>query len=175
MHKQLTHGHSPKHPSTLTQSVGLLAWLAFSFVAAGVGAIASRDAPTFYAMLDKPDWAPPASAFGPVWSVLYVLMGVAAWLVWRERHRRDGWSSALALFITQLAANALWSWLFFDWHDGGAAFVEIIILGMLIVLTTAMFWRIRPLAGALMLPYLAWVGFASVLTCAVWQRNPGLL
>lgn len=128
-------------------------------------------------MLDRPDWAPPASVFGPVWSVLYLLMGVAAWLVWRERdrHASSGWSSALALFIAQLVANALWSWLFFGWHDGATAFGEIMILAALIVLTVAAFWRIRPLAGMLLLPYLAWVGFASVLTCAVWQRNPGLL
>ena len=163
--------------STLSQGVGLVGWLALSFFAAALGAVASMDAPSFYAMLDRPDWAPPASVFGPVWSVLYVLMGVAAWLVWRERGEKSahGWSSALALFIVQLVANALWSWLFFAWHDGGTAFGEILILAVLIVLTVASFWRIKPLAGVLLLPYLAWVGFASVLTCAMWQRNPGLL
>jgi tryptophan-rich sensory protein len=161
--------------STLSQGVGLAGWLTLSFFAAALGALATIDAPAFYAMLDRPDWAPPASVFGPVWSVLYVMMGVSAWLVWRERRRHNGWSSALALFIAQLVANTLWSWLFFAWHDGGTAFGEIIVLAVLIVLTVAAFWRVRPLAGMLLLPYLAWVGFASVLTCAVWQRNPGLL
>lgn len=152
----------------------LAAWLALTFVAAALGAWASRGAPEFYQQLVKPDWAPPAGVFGPVWSVLYVLMGIAAWLVWKLR----GWSTAprtLGLYVVQLAANALWSWLFFGWHLGAAAFVEVLVLWLLVLATTVCFWRARPLAGALLLPYLAWVSFASALTYAVWQRNPQLL
>ncbi|MCE4557224.1 TspO/MBR family protein [Roseateles cellulosilyticus] len=160
--------------STPSRVLGLVAWLAICFVAAAVGSIASLDAPAFYAELAKPAWAPPAAVFGPVWSVLYTLMAVAAWLVWRERpsQRVDG---ALGLFLVQLAANALWSWLFFGWRLGAFAFAEVLLLLGLVAATVGAFWRLRRAAGLLLLPYLAWVSFASVLTWAVWQRNPALL
>jgi len=152
----------------------LAAWLLVTFVAAALGAWASRGAPEFYAQLVKPDWAPPAGVFGPVWTLLYLLMGIAAWMVWRLR----GFSTAprtLTLYLAQLAANALWSWLFFGWHLGAAAFYEVIVLWLLVVATVVTFWRARRVAGVLLLPYLAWVTFASALTFAVWQRNPALL
>ncbi len=156
------------------QVLGLLGWLGVSFTSALIGAIASAKAGVFYQQLARPQWAPPAWLFGPVWSVLYLLMGIAAWLVWRESgFRRAG--LALSLFLFQLVANALWTWLFFHWHHGALALAEILILWGLILGTAILFWRIRPLAGALLLPYLAWVTFASVLTYSVWQRNPQLL
>lgn len=160
--------------STRIQIIGLIGWLAITFVAAAAGAIASMDAAAFYGQLVKPDWAPPPSVFGPVWSALYLLMGIAAWLVWRERpsHSVDG---ALGLYIVQLVANALWSWLFFGWHQGALAFADVLLMLALVAITMAAFWRIRRLAGLLLLPYLAWVCFASALTWAVWQRNPNLL
>ncbi|MES2356306.1 MAG: TspO/MBR family protein, partial [Pseudomonadota bacterium] len=160
--------------STLSQIFGLVGWLAVVFVAAAIGAVASVEASTFYAQLVRPFWAPPAWAFGPVWSVLYLLMGVAAWLVWREQgasHR----VAALVLFIAQLCANSTWSWLFFAWRNGAAAFAEVLLLLALIIATLAVFWRIRRLAGVLMLPYLAWVCLASALTWSVWQSNPKVL
>jgi tryptophan-rich sensory protein len=160
--------------STPAQAVGLLAWLAVAFTAAGVGAIASVDAGAFYAQLAKPAWAPPGSVFGPVWSVLYLLMGIAAWLVWREQGAK-GSAAALALFLIQLTANALWSWLFFAWRNGAAAFAGVLILLILVAATVAAFRRIHRWASLLLLPYLAWVGFASALTWAVWQGNPTLL
>jgi tryptophan-rich sensory protein len=156
------------------QAAGLVGWLGVAFIAAAVGAAASIDAGTFYAQLVRPRWAPPAAAFGPVWSVLYTLMGVAAWGVWRERaghHRR----TALALFITQLGANALWSWLFFAWRLGAFAFVDVLVLLVLIAVTIAAFWRVSRWAAVLMLPYLAWVCLASALTWSVWRHNPQLL
>ena len=153
------------------QLLGLAAWLAVAFVAGGIGAIASIDAAAFYAGLVRPGWAPPASVFGPVWSVLYALMGIAAWLVWREKGDRST-APALILFVTQLGANTLWSWLFFAWHLGGPAFAEVLILLVLIAATLAAFWRVRKLAGLLLAPYLAWVAFASALTWSVWQANP---
>jgi benzodiazapine receptor len=158
----------------LAQASGLIAWLGVTFLAAAIGAVASVDAGAFYAQLVRPAWAPPASAFGPVWSVLYLLMGIAAWLAWRERGAA-GLRPALALFIVQLCANALWSWLFFAWRKGAFAFVEVLFLLALIVATTGAFWRIRRLAGVLMLPYLAWVCLACALTWAVWKDNPRLL
>lgn len=153
---------------------GLIGWLALVFVAAAIGSLASIQAADFYSSLTRPGWAPRAGVFGPVWSVLYLLMGIAAWLVWRERGFA-GVRGALGLFIVQLAANALWSWLFFAWHRGQLAFVEIVVLWLLIASTLAAFWRIRPLAGALLLPYLAWVSFASALAYRTWQLNPAAL
>lgn len=160
--------------STLAQVAALLIWLAVAFAAAGVGAIASVDAGAFYAQLAKPAWAPPGSVFGPVWAVLYLLMGIAAWLVWREQGIQ-GRAGALALFLIQLITNAVWSWLFFAWRNGAAAFAGVLILLVLIVATIAAFWRIRRLASLFLVPYLAWVCFASLLTWAVWQSNPEVL
>ncbi|HEX5612407.1 MAG TPA: TspO/MBR family protein [Burkholderiales bacterium] len=153
---------------------GLLGWLAITFVAAGLGAIASANAGSFYGQLARPAWAPPGWLFAPVWTLLYLLMGVAAWLVWRER-RFGETRVALSIYVVQLAANALWTWLFFAWRQGAAAFGEILVLWALIAVTMLLFWRIRPIAGALLVPYLAWVSFATALTFAVWKRNPGLL
>jgi tryptophan-rich sensory protein len=156
------------------QLTGLAAWLLVSFAAAAVGAIASIEAKLFYAQLARPNWAPPSWLFGPVWSALYALMGLSAWLVWRTAGFKAA-KTALALFIAQLAANALWSWLFFAWHQGAMALAEILLLWVLIAATVASFWRRSALAGALMLPYLAWVSFATALTLSVWRLNPGLL
>jgi tryptophan-rich sensory protein len=156
------------------QALGLLAWLALTFAAAALGAVASADAGSFYGQLARPDWAPPGWLFAPVWTALYVLMAIAAWLVWRER-LHDETRVALSLYLVQLAANALWTWLFFAWRQGAAAFGEILVLWLLIAATMAHFWRIRPIAGALLAPYLAWVTFATALTFSVWKRNPAML
>ncbi len=101
-------------------------------------------------------------------------MGVAAWLVWRARGFA-GARSALLVFVVQLAANALWTWLFFVWRQGGLAFAEILLLWLLILVTIGLFWRVSRVAAALLLPYLAWVSFASVLTLATWRLNYELL
>ena len=158
--------------SVLWDLLGLLGWLLAAFVTAAVGAVASVDAASFYAQLSKPSWAPPAWVFGPVWTVLYGLMGIAAWLVWRSPAPKR---AALTLFAAQLAANALWSWLFFAWHRGALAAVEILVLLALIVAMIVAFWRSSRLAAWLLVPYLLWVSFASVLTWTVWRSNPTLL
>lgn len=154
------------------QLAGLLGWLAIAFAAGALGAIASVGAPAFYALLRKPAWAPPAGVFGPVWSLLYALMGIAAWLVWRSAARKR---TALVLFGVQLVANALWSWLFFAWHRGGLAATEVLVLLALILATAAAFWRCSRLAAMLLVPYALWVSFAAALTWTVWRDNPGLL
>ena len=164
----------PRQLTTGQQLLGLAGWALVSLVAAAIGAAASIEAAPFYGQLVRPDWAPPAWLFGPVWTALYALMAVAAWLAWRERRFR-GARTALTLFLVQLALNALWSWLFFGWQRGGAAFAEVLVLWATIAATALAFWRIRPLAGVLLLPYLAWVGFAAVLNWTVWRLNPGLL
>lgn len=154
--------------------IGLVAWLATSFAASALGAVASIRASEFYNQLVQPEWAPPAFVFGPVWTVLYALMGVAAWLVWQSGGFRAQ-RLALGLFFAQLAVNALWSWLFFAWSLGALAFVDILVLITLVVGTLLCFWRVRPLAGLLLLPYLLWISFAAALNYSVWHLNPQIL
>jgi translocator protein len=161
-------------PSGVNPWLALAGWLLLTGAAGALGAIASVDARDFYATLDQPAWAPPAAVFGPVWTLLYVLMAISAWLVWRERGfaRARG---ALGLFVVQLAANALWSWLFFAWHRGAWAFADILLLLALIAATLVAFARIRKAAALLLAPYLLWVSFATALNWSVWQLNPQLL
>jgi tryptophan-rich sensory protein len=164
-------------PMTMTktkQFLGLIGWLVLSFAASAVGAIASIQAQSFYGQLVQPAWAPPPAVFGPVWTVLYALMAIAAWLVWRVGGGRSN-RLALSFFLVQLAFNALWSWLFFAWHLGALAFADILLLWILIVATLVSFWRIRPLAGLLLVPYLLWVSFAAALNYSLWQLNPQIL
>lgn len=150
----------------------LLRWILAVAVAAALGALASRDAASFYAQLALPPWAPPAWVFGPAWTVLYGLMAIAAWRV--ERSGR-GTSAMVALFLAQLAVNALWSWLFFGWKRGGDALLDIVVLDVLVLATMAAFRRADGKAAVLLLPYLAWIAFATALNWAVWRANPGLL
>ena len=152
---------------------GLIGWLLLTMAAAGIGTLASVNADTLYGQLQQPAWAPPAWIFGPVWTLLYLMMAIAAWLVWRGGLHAN--RSALTLYGVQLVLNCLWSWLFFGWRQGAWAFVDIVILWILILATLVSFWRIRPLAGALLVPYLVWVSFATALNFAVWQMNPQTL
>jgi benzodiazapine receptor len=149
---------------------GFFVLLGITFAAAAIGGWASANAPGFYASLSKPFWAPPPSVFGPVWTVLYLLMAVAAWLVWREGQGPEI-RKALILYLIQLLLNALWTWIFFAWRLGGWALAEIIVLWVTIILTITAFYRVRPLAGFLLFPYLAWVSFAAALTAALWHLN----
>ncbi len=152
----------------------LVIWLLLSFAAAAVGGLASANAGGFYRELAQPAWAPPGGLFGPVWTVLYILMGVAAWLVWLER-QRPGAKIAIVLYLAQLTLNALWTWLFFAWRLGAVAFAEIVLLWILILATMIAFWRLRPAAGVLLIPYLVWVTFAAALCHTLWRMNPDLL
>ncbi|MDP3823730.1 MAG: TspO/MBR family protein [Burkholderiales bacterium] len=152
-----------------------LAWLLLAtFLTAAIGAFASIDAKEFYASLNQPAWSPPPTVFGPVWTVLYLMMCAAAWLVVRQVGTATA-RPAMWLYGTQLVCNALWTWLFFHWHWGAVAFAEVLLLFVLVTLTLRAFWRVRALSGWLLLPYLAWVGFASALTLAMWRLNPGVL
>lgn len=163
-----------KSQASRNPTLGLVGWLVLCFSAAAIGGLASANAGDFYTQLTRPGWAPPAWLFGPVWTLLYAIMAVAAWLVWKTQGWRNA-RSALSLFVVQLAANALWTWLFFVWHLGAMAFAEILLLLLLIATTAVLFRRISTLAGALLLPYLAWVSFASALSYAMWQGNPKIL
>ena len=151
--------------------VGLVVALAICFAVAGVGSVfTARSVPTWYAELAKPSWTPPGWLFGPVWTVLYVMMAVAAWLVWRQAGTAEV-GLALALFAVQLALNGLWSPVFFGLRNPGLGFGVIVLLWLAIVGTMATFWRVKPAAAWLLAPYLAWVTYASALNFAVWRMN----
>lgn len=143
-------------------------WVA---VAMAAGFSGSRFMPgEWYASLVKPAWTPPDAVFAPVWTALYLLMGIAAWIVW-NREGLSGAAVPLALFMFQLVLNPLWSYLFFGIQRPMFAFIEILVLWVAILLTLASFWKVRPVAGVLMLPYLVWVGFASALNFQLWRLN----
>ena len=135
------------------------------------GFATAKGVETWYPTLIKPSFNPPAWIFGPVWTVLYILMGVAAFLVWRQGLEADGVKRALALFLVQLGLNGLWSILFFGLQRPGWALVEIVVLWVAIVVTLRAFWRVSPAAGWLLVPYLAWVSFATVLNGSLWMLN----
>jgi translocator protein len=148
--------------------LALVLWLAISFVPAAIG---SRFMPDeWYRQLQKPSWNPPGYLFGPVWTLLYTLMAVAAWLVWK-RAGFAGAKLALWLFIGQLVLNGMWTWIFFGLHKPGTALIEIIILWGMILVTLIAFWEQNTVAGAILIPYLAWVSFATALTFAIWRLN----
>jgi translocator protein len=167
-------GDSQNKPSTKASLVGLVVWLGLCFAAAGCGAAASIHAASFYQEMVRPTWAPPGWLFGPVWSLLYALMGIAAWMVWRVGGFRAA-RVALVLFVMQLLVNAGWSWLFFAWHSGLWSMVDIVVLDVFVIATIVHFWRVQRGAALLLMPYLLWIAFATVLNWAMWQANPGLL
>lgn len=149
----------------------LAAFVAVCFAAAGFGGyFTAKSVGGWYQTLRRPDWSPPDWVFGPVWTVLYLMMGVAAWVVWRKVGLTGaGW--ALVVFGVQLVLNALWSLFFFGLRNPLAGFVEIVFLWCAIWATVILFWRIMPLASWLLWPYLAWVTFAMILNAAIWRLN----
>ena len=153
---------------SLRPVLGLAVWLGLCFAAASLGALFLPG--EWYARLQKPAWNPPNWIFGPVWTVLYTIMAIAAWLVWRvggfARQR-----TALLLFLLQLFFNALWSPLFFGLHLPGFAFADLLLLWLALLATIVAFWRARRVAGVMLLPYLAWVTFAGALNLALWRLN----
>ena len=158
-------------PSALRQVLGLAAFVLICFAAAGLGGlVTTARIPIWYADLAKPAWTPPDWTFGPVWTALYLMMAFSAWLVWRQAGLA-GARLPLALFGIQLVLNSLWSVLFFGLQSPGAAAVEIVLLWAAILATLLAFWKRSNLAGALLVPYLAWVSFAAVLNVAIWWMN----
>ena len=150
----------------------LLACLALVFVAGGIGSLATTKAiPTWYRGLAKPSFSPPNWLFGPAWTVLYLLMAVAAFLVWRQGLSAPGVKLALLVFLVQLALNALWSILFFGMRSPLFGFVDIVVLWLAILVTTVLFFRVSTAAGVLFLPYIGWVTFAAVLNAAILVLN----
>ncbi|MDH4157913.1 MAG: tryptophan-rich sensory protein [candidate division Zixibacteria bacterium] len=148
--------------------LGLAFWLVLTF---GVAAFASQFEPgEWYTYLAKPSWTPPGWLFGPVWGILYLSMSLSAWLIWRQRSRRAV-GLPLGFYLIQLAANGLWSWLFFGRQWIGLALVDLVILVCVVAITAAMFLRVRKIAGIMMLPYLLWICFAAALNFQIWRLN----
>jgi len=149
----------------------LLIALAACYGAAAIGAIFSvQGVSDWYANLVKPSWTPPPWLFAPVWTILYGMMAVAAWTVWR---RPDGRSTkwAMAIFAVQLAFNAAWSPLFFGARSPAWAFADIVLLWIALAATIGLFFKRSMVAGWLLVPYILWVSFASALNLAIWRLN----
>lgn len=158
-------------PATPRAWLALGGFLLASFTAAGIGGSATAESvQTWYPLLTKPAWNPPAWVFGPAWTLLYILMSVAAWRIW-QRRTLPGARRALGLFFGQLALNALWSVLFFGLQRPDLALAEILLLWLLLVVIQRAFWKIDRVAGWLWTPYLAWVTFATTLNAAIWCLN----
>ena len=151
--------------------LGLLAWFALVAAAAALGNYFTMpEINGWYRTLQKPPFNPPDWIFGPVWTTLYALMAIGAWLVWRPEGFR-GAAFPLAVFLFQLGLNVLWSILFFGQHALGAALVDIALLWLAIAALIGLFWRRHRLAAALQVPYLAWVSFAALLNYEIWRLN----
>ena len=151
--------------------IGLVVFIVLCLGAGGLGAMATTpEIEGWYKTLAKPSFNPPDYIFGPVWTTLYVMMAVAAWIVWKPEGLRAA-ATPLALFAVQIGLNIAWSWIFFGMHQPGWAFMEILVLWLTIIATTVAFFRSSLMAGWLMTPYLAWVSFAAVLNFAIWRMN----
>ncbi|HVF27526.1 MAG TPA: TspO/MBR family protein [Pyrinomonadaceae bacterium] len=155
-----------------TMWAGLIIFVAVCFAVAGLGSLSTNPSiDNWYAALAKPSWNPPNRVFGPVWAILYLMMAIAAWLVWRRKGSVAAADVPLALFAVQLVLNALWSYLFFGLHRPDLAFAEIVLLWAAILATLLAFRRVIPLAGWLLLPYLLWVTFGAFLNFTIWRLN----
>lgn len=159
---------APRTYGAVSTWLGLAGWLALAYAALAVGAVFRADA--WYAALAKPAWTPPGWVFPPVWVLLYTLMGVAAWLVWRRAGCGVG-GPALGLFIAQLAVNAAWSPLFFGMHRPGLALLDIVAQDVLIASTIMAFRHHSRSAAGLLVPYWLWVTFATAVNFGVWHLN----
>ena len=150
---------------------GLAIFLFTAFGVAAVGAMVTASSlGQWYFSLTKPIWTPPESFFGPIWTALYLSMAVAAWRVWMKRDQFEI-KPAMVFYHLQLAANLLWSVFFFGLHNPALALGDIVALQFFNIATAATFFRIDRIAGLLLLPYLVWVSFATVLNCYIWVAN----
>ncbi len=161
---------SPKtHQPSSQHLAAFLISLVLVIIVAAFGGFASADAAADYRTLTHPDWAPPSYLFGPVWSGLYLLMAVAAWLVWRVDPR---WRNpAIIGYGVQLVLNLLWSPLFFGLGWRGTALGDILLLDVAVAVTITLFWKAHRAAALMLLPYFGWILFATALNYSVWSLN----
>ena len=151
----------------------LLASLALCFGAAAIGSMVTRPAVAgWYVTVQKPVFSPPNEVFAPVWTILYLMMAVALYLVWHKRENGVRDNLALQLFAVQLTLNVLWSVVFFGLHSIGGGLIVICLLGMTLLATIRRFWSISKFAAACLIPYFLWLSFATVLNFAIWRLNP---
>jgi len=148
-------------------------FLAMVYIAELIGGgITSQGVTNWYPNIIKPSWNPPDWLFGPVWTVLYTLMGISIWLVWdKERLEPSVNVAPFVLFAFQLFLNIMWSYFFFELQNPLLAFFDILLLNLAVIATIVVFWRIRPLAGILLLPYLGWLIFATFLNWTIYTLN----
>lgn len=126
---------------------------------------------TWYITLNKPSFNPPNWVFGPVWTTLYILMGISSFLVWQKRKQTSLYDKAVVIYLVQLFLNLMWSFLFFYQQEIGWALAEIVILWTVILVNALLFYKINKIAGLLYLPYILWVSFASYLTYSIFLLN----
>lgn len=156
----------------MANALRLLISVALPLLVGGLSGFATaRGVQEWYPSLTKPPFNPPSWVFGPVWTLLYIMMGVAAYLVWQKGWENEIVRVALTLYLIQLTLNGLWSILFFGMQSPGLAFAEILLLWIFIAATIVWFWRVSPTAGILLLPYEAWVSFATLLNGSLWFLN----
>jgi len=140
------------------------------FVAAGVGSIATfSQIPTWYTTIVKPTWNPPNWLFGPVWTLLYLLMAISLFLLWTNKNKFK--TSAVNIFYIQLVLNVAWSWIFFGWHRLDIALIEIVVLWVAIIKTIIYSYKVNKTAGLVLIPYVIWVSFAGFLNYTIWMLN----
>ncbi len=158
----------PKKFSILAFIINLIIPLSFGAIGAFLTQVSVK---TWYLTINKPSFNPPNWIFGPVWTCLYILMGISAYLVWQKKERIAHFPRTIAIYFIQLVLNLLWSFLFFYSHLIGAAFYEIIALLIAIIITASVFYKVDRTAGLLFIPYVAWVSFATVLTYTIYKLN----
>ena len=156
----------------LNSVIKLIVSILVSFAAGGISSLFTFKAiPTWYAGLKKPPYTPPNWAFGPVWTTLYILMGISVFLVWQKGLATNGALLAFILFWIQLTVNAVWSIIFFGMKSKGGGVITIIVLWLLIMATMIASFRVSGWAGTLLIPYIVWVSIASYLNIGVWLLN----
>ena len=146
--------------------------IAIPLAMGGIGAwFTSQYVKTWYVTLNKPSFNPPNWVFAPVWTTLFILMGIAAYLVWLKREQVQYFARTVAIYLIQLVLNVMWSFLFFYAHEIGIALFEIIALLLAIIINAMVFYKIDKTAGLLFIPYILWVGFATILTYSIFSLN----
>ena len=156
----------------MIELIKLIVCIVICQLAGFIGSIFTRDSVgTWYKMLNKPSFNPPNWLFGPVWITLYVLMGLSAYLIWRKGLSIKNVQYSLGIFLVQLVLNSLWSVVFFGSRSIGGGLIIIVLLWFLILITTLSFYKVSAISAYLLIPYLLWVTYASILNFSIWQLN----